>query len=213
MRKINQKWAIVKQWRQQKVRIVVRSPKPPISPRNAEDVKKSLDPVLEKKVTFKDIEPRGQLPGAEVEQIMKTQEYVQAPRVNQYLQTVVDFIPRNNMAFYQFDHAFSEQSESHLHKSVLKLLSGHGAKKDHPRVQELMHHSLLPYPDLLHLYNASWVDFWFIKVEHFFVGLYPLLTLNGFDKIVKFKIPTYSAIFFKATGNSRNADPKNSGCE
>ena len=72
------------------------------------------------------------------------------PRPQQYLHGVIDFIPRNQIGFHQYgpEHV----SENELHHSLLKVVSGGGAKEDHPTVVQTVYETLKHIPELAHAY-------------------------------------------------------------
>ena len=112
----------------------------------------AIDP---KRVRFKDIESRA--PETDnMDKIMREQAFLSGPpRMQEFMHGVTDYRPLNNIGYWQYDHEWKKHSEQALHKSAMKLLSGDGAKGDHPRIQKLVHETLGHMPELLHLYSRA----------------------------------------------------------
>jgi hypothetical protein len=60
--------------------------------------------------------------------------------------------PQNDIAFFQYNPAFEAESERELHGHLQQLVSGRGAKHDHPRVARSVLESLKHKPELVALY-------------------------------------------------------------
>ena len=112
----------------------------------------AIDP---KRVRFKDIESRA--PETDnMDKIMREQAFLSGPpRMQEFMHGVTDYRPQNNIGFWQFDNEWKKNSEQALHQSAMTLLSGQGAKSDHPRIQKLVHETLGHMPELLHLYSRA----------------------------------------------------------
>jgi hypothetical protein len=68
---------------------------------------------------------------------------------------IMDYRPRNEIAFSQYRNLFQRHPEGYLTHSVNGLFSGKGASQDHPRLQKLVHDSLVGYPELRDMYSRS----------------------------------------------------------
>lgn len=77
------------------------------------------------------------------------------PALEAFIHGVVDFRPRNVVGFNQYAHFYEKHPEEYLHNSVLQLVSGSGARKDHPRIQRLFHESFKHVPEIMDLYNRG----------------------------------------------------------
>ena len=87
-----------------------------------------------------------------INQILReARNYAVAP-TPEYMQSVIDMSPQNNIAFFQYSGAFEAESEHQLHKNLRELVSGHGAAHDHPRVARTVLESLKHKPDIAALY-------------------------------------------------------------
>ena len=107
-----------------------------------------------KQVRFKDVQPRG--PPPIYENAMREAAYISGgPAVQSFMYGVVDYRPRNEIGFNQYAHHYEKHPEEYLHNSVLQLVSGHGARKDHPRIQRLFHESFKQYPEIMDLYSQA----------------------------------------------------------
>ena len=102
------------------------------------------------KTRFADIEPR---------KTMNVNHYMQRaamlpgpPLVEPMVHGLPNMIPRNDIAFSQYIHFFGRHSEDELFRNVSKLVTGKSST-DHPRVQNLMHHSFGHMPEILAAYN------------------------------------------------------------
>ena len=65
---------------------------------------------------------------------------------------VSDMNQKNMFAMYQYYPSYSPETEKHLHDNLKSLLSGHGAKKDHPIVAKTVAESFKHIPELARLY-------------------------------------------------------------
>ena len=87
---------------------------------------------------------------------MRQQAYLSGPpRMPEFMHGVTDYRFSNNIGFWQYQQEYQAHPEEKLHKSAMKLLSGRGAKGDHPRVQRLVHESLSHMPELMDLYSRA----------------------------------------------------------
>jgi hypothetical protein len=68
------------------------------------------------------------------------------------MQSVIDMSPQNDIAFFQYNAAFEAESEKQLHANLRQLVSGNGAKHDHPRVARTIYESFKHKPELASLY-------------------------------------------------------------
>ena len=66
-----------------------------------------------------------------------------------------DFRPRNQIAYFQYNSHFQKHPESELIKKVETLYSGHGGKRDHPKLHQLFLDSFQHHPELVSLYGSS----------------------------------------------------------
>ena len=114
-----------------------------------------LGGAIEKTVRFKDIQSRAPYTDT-IDKIMKEQAYLKGPPVmKEFMHGVADNRLSNNVAFWQYDQEWKKHSEERLHSSAMKLLSGRGAKGDHPRIQKLVHETLGHLPEVLHMYTSA----------------------------------------------------------
>jgi hypothetical protein len=63
-----------------------------------------------------------------------------------------DMIPKNQYAYFQHTALYHREPELDYHKTLVRSVSGHGAKKDHPIVQKGVIESLKHKPVLLQMY-------------------------------------------------------------
>ena len=114
-----------------------------------------LGGAIEKTVRFKDIESRAPKFDS-IDQIMKEQAYLKGPpQMKEFMHGVADYRFSNNIAFWQYEQEWKKHPEERLHNSAMKLLSGKGAKGDHPRIQKLVHETIGHIPELLNLYSSA----------------------------------------------------------
>ena len=87
-----------------------------------------------------------------INQILReAQNYAVAP-TPKFMQTVIDMSPQNDIAYFQYNAAYEAESERELHSNLRQLVSGKGAKHDHPRVARTIYESFKHKPAIAALY-------------------------------------------------------------
>ena len=91
-----------------------------------------------------------------IHSILRPSHYIKgSPQMREYLYDTVDMVPRNMLAYFQYYPSVESENEQGLHQHLKTLVSGHGAKQDHPRVRKAVYESLKQHPKLAHLYLNS----------------------------------------------------------
>ena len=87
-----------------------------------------------------------------INKILKDAQVYSVPPTPQYMQSVIDMTPQNNIAYFQYNQAFEAENEVTLHSNLMKLVSGHGSAHDHPRVARAVLESFKSNPAIAALY-------------------------------------------------------------
>jgi len=87
-----------------------------------------------------------------INQILREARNYAVPPTPEYMQSVIDMSPKNDIGFYQYNAVFEAESERELHNNLKQLVSGNGAKHDHPRVARSIYESFKHKPSLADLY-------------------------------------------------------------
>ena len=90
-------------------------------------------------------------PKLDFKRILRDAAYLSGPpRPKTYLHGVIDMIPRDQIAYYQYGPVYTGEEE--FHRSLIGAVSGRGASADHPTVQKAVYESLKHRPELLATY-------------------------------------------------------------
>ena len=88
-----------------------------------------------------------------IHRLLREQHYIKgSPQMREFLYGAVDMVPRNMLAYFQYYPSVEGENEQGLHQNLKTLVSGHGAKQDHPRVRKAVYESLKHHPKLAHMY-------------------------------------------------------------
>ena len=87
--------------------------------------------------------------------LRQTQMLTSSPQMYEYIHGLTDFIPRNQIGFYQYPRSYVGENEADLHRNLKTLVTGRGASKDHHLVATSVHESLKHIPKLASLYLNS----------------------------------------------------------
>ena len=92
-----------------------------------------------------------EMPG--INKILREAQMVQSSApMREFIHGAVEMIPSNQIAYFQYPPSFDGDKESDLHRNLVKLVTGRGASKDHPRVAKSVYESLKHYPEIAGLY-------------------------------------------------------------
>ena len=88
--------------------------------------------------------------------ILKDTRYLQgSPLMAEYLHGVADLNYTNDLAMFQYQPAFEGEREVDLHNNLTSLVTGKGAKHDHPLVARTILESFKHMPKLARLYGNA----------------------------------------------------------
>ena len=82
------------------------------------------------------------------------QTYDDPQQFVQFGSPIDDLRPRNQIAFWQYDHMYAAHSEDDFTNDIIKLYSGKGAKHDDPRLHKLFVDSFKHHPEMLAHYTT-----------------------------------------------------------
>lgn len=95
-----------------------------------------------------------ELPGID-KVLRQTQLLTASPIMYEYIHGLTDYIPRNQIGFYQYPRSYVGENEVDLHRNLKTLVTGKGASQDHHMVATAVHESLKHIPKLASLYLNS----------------------------------------------------------
>ena len=82
-------------------------------------------------------------------------EYGNPEVLQQTTDSLADYRPRNNIAFFQYGAGFNRFPEHELVRRVSPLYSGKGSSRDHPKLHQLFMDSFEHHPELVSMYNNN----------------------------------------------------------
>lgn len=90
------------------------------------------------------------------EDTLKETRYLQgSPLMAEYLHGVANLNYTNDMAMFQYQPTFEGESEVDLHNNLRSLVTGRGARHDHPLVARTIMESFKHMPKLVNLYGSA----------------------------------------------------------
>ena len=85
----------------------------------------------------------------------QAEKAMQVPQLRTMKDDLNDMRSRNLLPMYAYSHWYERHPESHIAKQAQKLVTGHGAHKDHHKLHKLMVDTFRHHPEILAKYNQG----------------------------------------------------------